>query len=79
MDGLRWGLPIVTHAVSARGYDAFKDAGCLFAYNNKEEFADVLWRLKSTVFDKKQVQTLYNSIFSFDVGVEKVKKIISII
>ncbi len=73
MDGLQWGLPVVTHAVSARGYDAFKDAGCLFAYNNKEEFADALGRLKSTIFDKKQVQALYKTVFSFEKGVERLK------
>lgn len=77
MDGLQWGLPVVTHAVSARGYDAFKDAGCLFAYSNKEEFADALGRLKSTIFDKKQVQTLYNSIFSFGAGVDRLKNILN--
>jgi len=76
MDGLQWGLPVVTHAVSARGYDAFKDAGCLFAYSNQEEFADALRCLKSTIFDKKQVQTLYNSIFSFGAGVDRLKNIL---
>ncbi|MBR4619532.1 MAG: glycosyltransferase family 4 protein [Salinivirgaceae bacterium] len=76
MDGLQWGLPVVTHAVSARGYDAFKDAGCLFTYNNIEEFADALRRLKTMDFDKKKVQTLYNSIFSFDAGVERLKSIL---
>ena len=76
MDGLKWGLPVVTHAVSARGYEAFKDAGCLFAYSNKEEFAAALEHLKLTSFDKEQVQTLYYSTFSFAAGVEKLKKII---
>ena len=76
MDGLQWGLPVVTHAVSARGYDSFRDAGCLFSYSNKEEFVEAIEHLNSMNFGKKQVQMLYNSIFSFDAGVERLKSIL---
>ncbi len=78
MDGLQWGLPVITHAVSARGYDTFKDVGCLLAYSNKEEFTEALKRLKTTDFDKRQVQILYNSFFSFDAGVARVRFVLGI-
>lgn len=77
MDGLKWGLPIVTHAVSARGYGAFKDAGCLFSYSNTEEFLSAIQQLKSLSMSKHEIQALYISLFSFDAGVEKVRKVIA--
>lgn len=77
MDGLKWGLPVVTHAVSARGYDAFKDAGCLFSYDNAEEFLSAIQQLKSQSMSKCGIQALYTSLFSFNAGVERVRKVIA--
>lgn len=77
MDGLKWGLPVVTHSVSARGYDAFKDAGCLFSYSNTEEFLSAIQQLKSLSMSKHEIQALYISLFSFDAGVERVRKVIA--
>ena len=76
MDGLRWGLPVVTHSVSARGYDAFKDAGCLFSYSNVEEFLSAIQQLKSLSMSKREIQALYISLFSFEAGVERLSKVL---
>lgn len=76
MDGLKWGLPVVTHAVSARGYDAFKDVGCLFSYSNAEEFLSAIQQLKSLSMSKCKIQALYTSLFSFEAGVERLKKVL---
>lgn len=75
MDGLKWGLPVVTHAVSARGYDAFKDAGCLFSYSNAEEFLSAIQQLKTLSMSKREIQTLYSSLFSFHAGVKRLRKL----
>ena len=32
MDGLRLGLPIITHSCSARGYDVFKNTGFFYSF-----------------------------------------------
>lgn len=76
MDGLRWGLPVVTHSVSARGYDAFKDAGCLFSYSNVVEFLSAIQQLKSLSMSKREIQALYISLFSFEAGVERLSKVL---
>ncbi len=76
MDGLKWGLPVVAHSVSARGYDAFGKAGCLLTYSNKDEFQNALLRLKKIHLTKAFVQKIYASHFSFESGVERMKKIL---
>ncbi|MBO4529533.1 MAG: glycosyltransferase [Paludibacteraceae bacterium] len=76
MDGLKWGLPVVTHAVSARGYDAFKDAGCLFAYSGNEDFILALQELKNISMTRQQIQNLYESVFSFNAGMVRLNGIL---
>lgn len=76
MDGLKWGVPVVAHSVSARGYDAFGNAGCLLTYSNKDEFQNALLRLKKIHLTKAFVQKIYASHFSFESGVERMKKIL---
>ena len=39
IDGLRCGLPVVAHDVSARGYSAFFDKDYFFRFTTKEDFA----------------------------------------
>lgn len=76
MDGLKWGLPVVTHSVSARGYEAFKDAGFLFSYSNAEEFLSAIQQLKSLSVSKCEIQNLYSSLFSFTAGVKRLMNIL---
>ena len=76
MDGLKWGVPVVAHSVSARGYDAFGNVGCLLTYSNKDEFQNALLRLKKIHLTKAFVQKIYASHFSFESGVERMKKIL---
>jgi len=76
MDGLKWGLPVISHAVSARGYDIFVEKGCMFSYTNPEEFRSSLCALKQKDFDKQKVYEDYCNGFSFKAGVERVKTIL---
>lgn len=76
MDGLQWGLPVVSHEVSARGYDVFKREKCLFAYSDIKGFELALQKLKSTSMTRQQIQELYKSVFSFDAGVKRLRDII---
>jgi len=75
MDGLKAGLPILTHVVSARGYEEFQNANCLFSYENTDSFRISLKRLISEKdkgnLDPKTIKDLYNSIFSFEAGVKR--------
>jgi len=75
MDGLKAGLPILTHVVSARGYEEFQKANCLFSYENTDSFRISLKKLISEKnkgkLDPKTIKDLYNSIFSFEAGVKR--------
>ena len=77
MDGLKWGLPVISHKVSARGYDIFEENGILFSYKNRHEFKDALLQLQRTNNDKKTVIELYKSYFSFEAGCSRVCKVIT--
>lgn len=76
MDGLRWGLPVVTHKVSARGYDLFEEKGILLSYSNKIEFKNALLTFSKMKIDKQKVIDMYQNIFSFAAGVKRVKELI---
>ena len=45
IDGLRCGLPVVAHDVSARGYSAFFDKDYFFRFTTEEEFAAAVGNL----------------------------------
>ena len=81
MDGLKAGLPVLTHTVSARGYNDFEKANCLFSYNDTAGFVaglnKLLVALNSGNLNKKTIKDLYFSIFSFEAGVNRLKNILN--
>ena len=76
MDGLKWGLPVISHTVSARGYDLFEEQGCLISYRDLDGFKRALETLKSSSYEKKMVLKTYQDIFSFEAGCNRVKKLL---
>jgi glycosyltransferase involved in cell wall biosynthesis len=80
MDGLKAGLPVLTHAVSARGYDDFSKANCMFVYENKETFklslAKLLKEQSQGNLDSNKIKTIYKSVFSFEAGVNRLNEIL---
>lgn len=82
MDGLRMGLPILVHKVSARGYNFFYDKPYFKVYENKEQFSSGLECLLSYCqnnYNREQIQNDYLSFFSFSSGCNRIKKAISLI
>jgi len=81
MDGLKAGLPVLTHAVSARGYDEFRKANCLFVYHDKNSFRVGLKKLihamKDGNLDTNSIKSTYKSIFSFESGVQRLRDILT--
>jgi len=77
MDGLKWGLPVIAHKVSARGYDEFIEKGYMFSYYNEDNFKILLHKLISCNSIKHDVCKCYHEIFSFDEGIRRTKGIIS--
>lgn len=75
MDGLRYGLPVITHYVSARGYELFEDK-CLFSYNDVQSFSSSIDRIQGMRIKSNEVQDLYHKEFSFESGLQKMKNIL---
>ena len=75
MDGLRAGLPVLTHEVSARGYDAFRNK-CLFSYSDTTTFVSALKSMCDCSLTSSEISNLYQSLFSFEAGVNRFYRII---
>ncbi len=82
MDGLKVGLPVISHVVSARGYDDFAKENCLFDYNNPESFLYALNKvvdlLQNKKLDKNIIQNIYNANFSFLSGINRLNDLLTI-
>lgn len=72
MDGLKLGMPIITHEVSARGYDAFFNMPWFKVYNNKDGFIKALESLNELIKNNKGLRSdiisEYRNVFSYPSG-----------
>lgn len=78
MDGLKHGLPVITHIVSARGYSDFESNHMLFTYSDMSTFKNVCQKINLMSFDKREIQNQYAQIFSFSAGVIRLKRFLNI-
>jgi glycosyltransferase involved in cell wall biosynthesis len=78
MDGLRLGLPVIAHACSARGYDAFFDSPYFKSFTNQYEFKKSLGEVLDSMdkMSKTDVMNKYKQVFSYDEGVKRIENII---
>lgn len=76
MDGLKYGLPVLTHIVSARGYEKVVSKGLLLQYTNQAEFAEGIRKLLCVRKTREEIQCSYSMLFSFEVGVDKLSKLL---
>ena len=72
MDGLRFGLPVICHKVSTRGYEPFIDK-CMFTYDDEKSFSLFIesYKIEITAYD---IQNMYFKFFSFQSGLERLKQ-----
>lgn len=77
MDGLSHGLPVLTHKVSARGYDAFKDK-FVFEYDNIHNFHEALLKMISKEYNQEIINE-YKDIFSFKAGCKRLQEVLSLL
>lgn len=75
MDGLRQGLPVLSHKVAARGYEVFQGMS-LFPYEDRETFRTALQELLDVSCDPVICRQLYERHFSFGAGVSRLHKIL---
>lgn len=71
-DGLRLGMPVLAHAVSAWGYEAFLDKPWFKIYDDAESFEAGLHSILTYMKDHQDLKTEiigdYKTYFSFEVG-----------
>lgn len=77
MDGLKNGLPILIHAVSARGYDAFFDKPYFKTYKDEESFEKGLREILDYIASNENYPATINhdyySYFGYEAGKERIK------
>lgn len=76
MDGLRQGLPVLCHRVSAAGYESMAAAGCLFAYHDELSFADSLRRMLSASVSPSTVYQTFRRNYSTEAGTARLSHIL---
>lgn len=81
MDGLKCGMPILVHRVSARGYDFFVNKDYFKVYDDEKSFekglASVLEYINSNVDYSREIQQDYQSYFGFEAGKERMRQCLS--
>ena len=78
MDGLRLGLFILVHEISARGYDAFFEYPWFQIYHDQESYINGLQKIKEqlTQHNPQNIQEKYHAYFSFEAGVNRLYTIL---
>lgn len=76
MDGLKNGLPVITHKISARGYEDMEKQGVLFSYSCPPEFIDGIKQLHRGTINRAYVQQIYNRYFSFERGISHLESLL---
>lgn len=76
MDGLKYGLPVLTHTVSSRGYQPFIDSRDMFVYEDTQSFEKACKEIRDKSFNRETLQKKYISQFSFQSGVKRLKSIL---
>ena len=76
MDGLKQGLPILCHEVSAYGYEEIANHNCLFTYCDEESFKHALQKMLSTEINPNTVYQNFRKIFSLETGTNCLQNIL---
>lgn len=76
MDGLKAGLPVITHRVSARGYEPMAEYGVLFGYEDEQTFKAAIVRALNCTKTRDEIIDHYNSVFSFECGLSRLESIL---
>ena len=82
MDGLKAGLPVIAHRVSARGYSAFEEKGMLFAFDDKNSFKvaldNCIARLQKKRNSRKEISSMAQQQFTFSSNVKLLKQYLDV-
>jgi len=83
MDGLKNGIPVITHACSARGFDAFENEPVFKVFDSPKEFEsglkDLIALCESGNYGKERIKEIYRNHFSFESGLERLKQSLALL
>ena len=78
MDGLKVGIPVIVHEVSARGYDVLFNEKFFKIFNTKENFKSafesISQSLDSGTIKSQEIQMAYLKEFSYDNGKNRIEE-----
>ncbi len=76
-DGLKAGLPVITHSVSARGYGDMIRAGVMKSYTTPKEFINALSDIDNKIstgeLSPEKIQQTYATVFNRKNGLKRLK------
>ena len=82
MDGLKNGLPVITHKCSARGFDAFQKTNVFKVFSTPMEFKsaviEIIEAINGQSMNKIYIQQIYKENFSYEAGLERLKLILKV-
>lgn len=76
LDGIKNGLPVLCHEVSACGYEHFVEKGMLFKYHDTDSFTKALNALSETKLSRDAIYNEYRDYFSVNSGMLRLKEIL---
>ena len=77
LDGLKYGLPVLTHKVSLRGYEKMEREGVVFSYATRDQFKESLKQMLSITVSRKEIQRLYLEQYQYEKGVDRLRQILN--
>ena len=77
MDGLKQGLPVLCHDISAAGYESMAQANCLFAYHDEQSFQTALAHMLAATVNPDQVYSTFCNSYSVDTGTEQLRQLLN--
>lgn len=77
IDGLRCGLPVISHKVSARGYSFFEKEGVVMSFESPEEFkmcvVSLIQKIKTGKINRKYIKQQVKKHLEFQSALERIK------
>lgn len=77
MDGLKQGLPVICHEVSAAGYERLQQNGCLFVYGDEQTFVDSLHKMLSSSVQPDTIYHTFRDCFSVETGISRLADLLN--
>lgn len=77
IDGLRCGLPVISHKVSARGYSFFEKEGVVMSFESPEEFKNhvdsLIQKIKTGRINRRYIKQQVKKHLGFQSALERIK------